>query len=127
MRDAAQGWSAAAIAHGRPLNESAPGGKLEEECEPCMLLEIAKPIALILCLVSLYVVFYTAFFVPASDLEHRTWDTLALLSLSAGICMSSGMLFREPEESGARLLMRTLPVQVFLWAAGGMLILFLAS
>jgi len=45
--------------------------------------------------------------------------------------MSSGMLFREPDESGPGLLMRTLlrtlPVEVFLWAAGGMLILFLTS
>ena len=61
-----------------------------------MLLEVAKPIALTLCLLSLGAVFYTAFLVPSSDLEQKTWDSLVLLSFAAGICLTSGMIFREP-------------------------------
>jgi hypothetical protein len=92
-----------------------------------MLLEVAKPIALALCLISLFAVFYTAFLVPASDLEQKSWDSLVLLSLAAGICLTSGMIFREPAESGPDALVRTLPVQMFCWAACMMLALFLAS
>jgi hypothetical protein len=92
-----------------------------------MLLEIAKPIALTLCLLSLFAVFYTAFLVPASDLEQRSWDSLILLSLAAGICLSSGMIFREGTQTGIGELTRTLPVQMFCWAACLMLVWFVAS
>ena len=92
-----------------------------------MLLEIAKPIALLLCMLALWSVFYTAFLVPASDLERRSWDSLILLSLAAGICLTSGMLFREPTQSGAESLTRTLPIQMFCWAVGLMAAWFLAS
>jgi hypothetical protein len=92
-----------------------------------MLIEIAKPIALFLCMVSLGAVFYTAFLVPASDLEQKTWDSIMLLSFAAGICLSSGMIFRETTQAGTEPLTRTLPVQLFLWAAFVMLALFLAS
>jgi cation transport ATPase len=98
-----------------------------------MLLEVAKPIALALCLLSLFAVFYTAFLFPASDLEQRSWDSLVLLSLAAGICLTSGMIFRESEQTGASGqtgfddLAHTLPVQMFCWAACLMLALFLAS
>ena len=64
------------------------------------MLEIAKPVALGLCMLSLCAVFYTAFLVPASDLEQKTWDSLILLSLAAGVCLASGMLFREPAQAG---------------------------
>jgi hypothetical protein len=92
-----------------------------------MILEVAKPVALVLCMVSLCAVFYTAFLIPASDLEHRTWDSLVLLSLTAGICLCSGMIFRESAETGSGGLTHTLPVQMFCWAVGLMLILFVAS
>ncbi len=89
-----------------------------------MLIEAAKPIAILLCLISLCAVFYTAFLVPASDLEQRALDGGVLLSLAAGICLSSGLIFRE---SSADPLARTLPVQMFCWAVFGMLVLFFAS
>lgn len=94
---------------------------------PTMIQELAKPVALLLCMISLCAVFYTAFLVPAGDLEQRTWDTLVLLSLSAGICLSGGMIFREPARDGAEPLLRTLPVQVFCWASCLLLTLFAAS
>jgi len=92
-----------------------------------MLHELAKPIALVLCMVSLCAVFYTAFLVPASDLEQRIWDSLVLLSLAAGICLSSGMIFREPAQNGASRLLSTLPIQIFCWALCLMLAFFAAS
>jgi len=91
-----------------------------------MLLEAAKPIALLLCLISLCAVFYTAFLAPASDLEQRALDAVVLLSLAAGICLSSGLIFRESTTENDPLA-RTLPVQMFCWAVCTMLVLFLAS
>lgn len=90
-----------------------------------MFVEIAKPIALTLCLLSLYAVFHTAFLVPASDLHQKISDSLQLLALAAGISLISGMLFREA--TSETRLSATLPVQVFCWTAGAMLILFIAS
>ena len=92
-----------------------------------MVLEIVKPVALLLCMVSLCAVFYTAFLVPASDLEQKSWDSVMLLSFAAGICLTSGMIFRESSQTVPAPLLRTLPVQMFCWAACIMLLLFLAS
>lgn len=89
-----------------------------------VLVEAAKPVALVLCMAALCGVFYTAFLIPANDMEHGVWDTLTLLSLAAGICVASGMLFRDSESSS---LMRTLPVQMLLWGAGVMVVMFVAS
>lgn len=91
------------------------------------MLEAAKPIAVALCMISLCAVFNAVFLVPASDLEQRTWNTVVLLSLTAGICLASGMIFRESTESGTDPLLRTLPVQLFCWAVSLMLVLFLVS
>jgi hypothetical protein len=92
-----------------------------------MLVEAVKPVALLLCLLSLCAVFSTAFLVPASGLEQRIWDSTILLSLAAGICVASGMLFREATEEGVEPVMHTLPVRVFCWAVCIMVVLFLAS
>jgi hypothetical protein len=88
-----------------------------------MLLEVTKPVAVVLCMVSLCAVFYTAFLVPASDLQQRVWDSTILLSLAAGICLTSGMIFREETE----MLTRTLPIQMFCWAVCLMMVLFVTS
>jgi len=92
-----------------------------------MLQETAKPIALLLCLLSLCAVFYTAFLVPASTMEQRLWDSAVLLLLAAGISFASGMLFREPTRDGVEPVTRTLPMRVFFWAACLMAVLFVAS
>jgi hypothetical protein len=95
-----------------------------------MLLDIVKPIALMLCILSLYVVFHTAFLVPASDLPQKISDSLELLALATGISLTSGMIFREsisnPSTNSARL-SATLPMQIFFWAVAAMIILFIAS
>jgi glucose uptake protein GlcU len=92
-----------------------------------MLTEVAKPIALALCMLSLCAVFYTAFLVPSNDLEKTIWDSVILLSLAAGICLTSGMIFRESTPNQVERVTRTLPVQMFCWAVGAMLLFFLAS
>ena len=98
-----------------------------------MLLEIAKPVALLVCLLSLFAVFHTAFLVPGSfaflvpgpELQDRIVDSLLLLAISAGICVVSGLIFREAEPGPS--LAATLPLKIFYWAAGTMLVLFVVS
>ncbi|HUD22594.1 MAG TPA: hypothetical protein VMQ60_07095 [Acidobacteriaceae bacterium] len=92
-----------------------------------MLLELAKPIALMLCVLALGAVFYTAFMAPAIDLEQKTWESLVLLSLAAGICLTSGLIFRGIGHDGNARLTETLPVQMFFWATCWMLVLFIVS
>ena len=92
-----------------------------------MLLEVAKPIALCLCLLSLWAVFHTAFLVPADGVEQSIWDSVELMSLAAGICLASGFIFRRTERTGGNSLTATLPVQLFCWAAGLIVVLFVAS
>jgi hypothetical protein len=92
-----------------------------------VVLEVAKPVALVLCLLSLCSVFYSAFLIPASAPEQRLLDAVVLLSLAAGICLSSGMLFRESTQDGIEPVIRTLPMQMFCWAAGAMVALYVAS
>jgi hypothetical protein len=95
-----------------------------------MLLELVKPVALLLCLLSLCAVFHTAFLIPASDLHQTIWDSLEMLALAGGISLISGLIFREsasPEFFDSQRLSDTLPVQVFCWASGTMLVLFFAS
>lgn len=95
-----------------------------------MLLELAKPIALLLCLLSLYAVFHTAFLIPASDLHNRICDSLELLALAGGISLISGLLFAESASASSTIetrLIATLPIQIFCWASCTMLFLFVAS
>ncbi|MEO8735449.1 MAG: hypothetical protein ABI380_02815 [Edaphobacter sp.] len=115
------GWNG-----GQTLN----GGRLMAVRLGDMLVELAKPVALLLCLLSLCAVFHTAFLIPASDLHQRIWDSLELLSLAAGISVMSGLIFRESATENSADSARftaTLPVQVFFWGAGSMLLLFVAS
>jgi hypothetical protein len=95
-----------------------------------MLVELAKPVTLISCLLSLYAVFHTAFLIPSSEMHERICDSLGLLALAASISFISGFIFRDAtprkNDSSPRLT-ATLPVQTFLWASGTMLVLFVVS
>ena len=95
-----------------------------------MLVEIAKPVAFIICILSLFALFHTAFLVRANDLEQTIYDSLGMLALAAGVSLASGLMFREatpgPHASSVRL-SSTLPVQMFCWASGIMLVLFVIS
>jgi hypothetical protein len=94
-----------------------------------MFFELAKPAALLLCLLSLYAVFHTAFLVPAIDLQDRIDDSLLLLLVAAGISVTSGLLFRDaaPAASSSTTLIATLPMKIFCWAAAAILVLFAVS
>ena len=95
-----------------------------------MFAEIAKPASLVLCIVSLYAVFHGAFLHPDGDLEQKIWDSLGRLALAAGISLVSGLIFREgiAVQTGHPARLRTmLPMQLFFWASGLMLILFIVS
>jgi hypothetical protein len=98
-----------------------------------MLLELAKPVALLLCLLSLFAVFHTIFFTledpqlllqPHQAIRDRIIDSLLLLTLSAGISLFSALIFREAEPYPRPSLSATLPLQLFYWATAIMLILF---
>ena len=99
------------------------------------MLELAKPVALLLCLLSLYALFHTAFLstgnpellLPNQALHDRIADSLLLFGLSAGICIVSGLLFREDASEPHLSLSATLPLQLFFWATGIMLLLFIVS
>ena len=69
--------------------------------------------------------FYTAFLDPAHNFDQSLWDTLTLLSLAAGVSVAGGMLFREETQSTS--LLRTLPMQMFLWAVGVIALLFVSA
>jgi hypothetical protein len=113
-----------------------------------MLVELARPVALLLCILSLYAVFHTAFLVPGTGLEQTIWNSLQLLAVAAGISLVSGLIFQEqpsqeqPSQeppSGARVapmpgerlngtrLIATLPMQLFCWTSIAILALFIAA
>jgi hypothetical protein len=93
-----------------------------------MLLEIAQPVSLLLCLLSLFRVFYAAFLTPASYWDQRIEPALGMLAVAAGICVASGLIFRAASLGAgveAKSFASTLPVRLFCWAAGVMVVLFL--
>lgn len=95
-----------------------------------MLVELAKPVTFVLCIVSLYALFHTAFLIPAVTLRQRMEDSLLLLALAAIVSLISGLVFREAEpkrDGGGARLLSTLPVRMFCWAASGMIVLFIAA
>ena len=95
-----------------------------------MLVELAKPVTLFLCIVCLCSVFTTALLNPSSDMEQRIYDSLARLMLAGGISLISGLIFSAASHKGGAASARltsTLPVQVFLWAGAFMLALFIIS
>ena len=101
-----------------------------------MLLELAKPVALLLCLLSLFAVFHTLFLSiedphiivhPHKAFVDRIVDSLLLFTLSAGISLLGGIIFREAEPYPPPRLATTLPLLVFYWATGIMTALFFAA
>ncbi len=95
-----------------------------------MLVEVAKPVVVIFCILSLYALFHAAFLVPASDMHQRVCDSLGLLALAATISLIGGFIFRDARQaqvgSKARLT-ATLPIQLFCWGSGAMFVLFVVS
>jgi hypothetical protein len=95
-----------------------------------MFTEIAKPITLVFCILSLYALFHVAFLDPSLDFEQRIYDSLDRLAVAAAISLIAGWIFRAsspPTQAHRFSLIATLPLKMFLWASGGMLLLFLIS
>ena len=106
-----------------------------------MLLELARPVALLCSMMSLLAVFHTAFLGPATDYSQRIYDSLGVLLLAAGFSLVGGLVFQEDgRENGERLrkasrvsrrrelrIIETFPVQVFCWTTGIMTVLFVLS
>ena len=92
-----------------------------------MSLELIKPVALALCLMSLCAVFQVVFLAPDLNMEQMGWQALMLLALAAGIAISSGMIFLPEGARGMTGCLRTLPVQIFCWGVGAMVVLFVAA
>jgi uncharacterized membrane protein YedE/YeeE len=95
------------------------------------MVPLAKFIALTLSILSLCALLGHAFFIPGTSWEDRLIDGLGMMGLAASICFASGLIFEIPErrfdpEPTPRLT-RTLPVQLFFWAAGLMVVIFLLS
>jgi hypothetical protein len=100
------------------------------------LLEFAKLGALLLCMLSLYVVFRTLFLSiedphailqPPQVFTNRIFDALLLIALSAAISLLGGIIFRESEPKPHSSLAATLPLQIFSWATSIMLTLFVLA
>ncbi len=95
-----------------------------------MFLDLTRALSFFVCLVSLYWVTISAFFVPGTSLQERLITALLRLAFAACISFLSGLLFswpsRTPRQSHQPLL-STLPVQLFFWALAGIAILFLTS
>ena len=95
-----------------------------------MFTEIARPITLISCILSLYAVFHVAFLDPSLDFHQRIYDSLGLLAVAAVLCVIAGWIFHAPmrgTRTGRASIATTLPLQMFFWASGAMLVLFLLS
>lgn len=94
------------------------------------MFDIAKLVTLIGCILSLHALFYTAFLTPSTDMNQKIYDSLAVLALAAGISLIGGLVFRADtrERHGASAgIATTLPVQLFCWGAGIMLVVFVVS
>jgi len=97
-----------------------------------VLLELARPAALLASMMSLLAMMHAAFFGSETDFHQRVYDSLAMLLLAAGFALFAGLLF-EREGDGARgsdpvaAILRTFPVRIFFWASGLMLALFLLA
>ena len=99
-----------------------------------MLVEVAKPLTLFFCILSWYAVFNTALLDPSADMDQRIYDSIGRLALAAAISLISGLVFRaaahdphsDASDSDAPL-SATLPVQMFLWAAGILVVCFVIS
>ena len=95
-----------------------------------MLLDLSRALSFFAGMVSLYWAGIGALFVPATGWNERLLTTLVRLSLSAGVCLLSGLFFAWPIRTRprtSRFLMSTLPVQLFFWGLMVIAVLFVSS
>jgi len=87
-----------------------------------MLLDLGRALSFFLAILSLYMVAISAFFDPGSRWEDRLVLALVKLAFAGCISLFSGVLFAW--NSPHQRLRSTLPVQMFLWAASAISVLF---
>ena len=94
------------------------------------MLELAKAVSLLICILSLYWAAISAFFVPGSQWEERLWIAAFKLLAAAAICFYSGMVFSWPSKTNPNAFQRltsTMPVRLFFWAVACIVVLFALS
>ena len=94
------------------------------------MLEIGKAVSLILSMLSLYPVFISAFFVPATRWQERLVLSLTKIALSACVCFASGLLFMPKPTPGQNFedrIMSTPPMRLFCWAMVAVVVLFFVA
>jgi len=94
------------------------------------MLEIAKAISFLLTVLSLFPVLLAAFFEPNTDWQQRMMAAALRLLIACCIAVISGLVFTWPAKSNPdaqMTLLQTLPMKLFLWAAGFVAILFFAE
>jgi hypothetical protein len=94
------------------------------------MLELAKAVSFLICILTLYWAAISAFFVPGSQWEDRLWVALFKLLAAAAICFYSGMLFSWPSKTNPtayQRLIATMPVRMFFCALAGIAVLFVLS
>ncbi|MEI9978865.1 MAG: DUF6869 domain-containing protein [Edaphobacter sp.] len=115
-----------------PRPERLPPGEVLEST----LLEFSKLGALLLCMLSLYVVFRSLFLtieVPHTILQppeiftSHLLNALFLITISAAISLLGGVIFRESEPRVHASIATTLPLRMFSWATSIMLTLFVLA
>jgi hypothetical protein len=98
-----------------------------------MLLELARPIVLLACILALLTLFHAAFLEPAVSTFEHLEDALGPLLLAAASAIVGGFVFlpsrraRVVPISRARDLWATFPIRVFFWSTLGMALLFVAA
>lgn len=94
------------------------------------MLELAKAVSFLVCILSLYWAAMSAFFVPGAQWEERLWIAAFKLMAAAAICFYSGMVFSWPSRSNPTAFQRltaTMPVRLFFWALAGIAVMFALS
>jgi hypothetical protein len=86
-------------------------------------MDLLRVCSFFVCLVALMHAATHVFFVSGLPWPHRLLLVAARLGLAACACLFSAQLFAQPSEK----LRRTLPMQLFAWSAGIILVLFAAS
>ena len=99
-----------------------------------MVLELARPVALLCGILSLLGVFHAAFLDPTADVEQRLVGSLGPLLLAASIAFAGGLTFQARWRTGRNRrseyvvpLIETFPMRIFFWSVAGMAVLFLIS
>jgi hypothetical protein len=93
-----------------------------------MLRELARPIILLGCILSLLKLFHAAFLEPAATNLQRLEDALGPFLLAAATAMLGALVFLPARRAAAaRSLLATFPMQIFCWTTSGMAAIFLLA